>query len=136
MIPQLGPVREQSRPVTRTPEFQSPLTGAVLMQVTMTATQETTVRPAFKDKKGNPATVDGQPQYFTDNSDVLALEPQDDGSCVVRAVGPLGVAKLTMLADADLGEGREDLIGTVDFDITGGKATVVELEVAPPTEQE
>lgn len=110
------------------------------MATTLTATQQRVVSPRFEDKKGNPAKVDGAPTWSTDNTDVLALEPAADGlSCVVKAVGPLtqpdSPAMVTMTADADLGEGFEPVIGTIEFEVGPGKATVVTLEAGEPTEQ-
>lgn len=106
------------------------------MATQMTITQFTTVRvKRFLDARGNPAIVDGVPEWNTDNSDILALEPADDGmSCKVTAVGMVGAAMVQMTADADLGAGFKPLVGTIEFDITPGQATTVELEVDTPAD--
>lgn len=134
----IGPVGEQTRPVVKTPHRCRRLkTQEIDMATQLTVTQFTTIRVrAFKDKKGNPAAVDGPPQWNTSNSDVLAIEPADDGmSCKVSAVGPIGTALVQMTADVKLGTDFEPLIGTVDFEVTPGQATVVELDVDPASEQ-
>ena len=50
-------------------------------------------------------------------------------------VGPVGAALVTLRADADLGEGVQEIIGTMDFVVIAGRAVALELEAGPPTEQ-
>jgi len=102
----------------------------------MTYSQQVTLSVAFTDKKGNPAAVDGVPEWSTDNPTVLALTPAADGlSCLVKAAGPLGTAKVTLKADADLGAGVTDIVGTFDVEITAGVATTVTITAGTPEEQ-
>jgi hypothetical protein len=102
----------------------------------LTDSQDVVVTPKFTSKKGNPARVDGVPEWLVDNSELLALTPAADGlSCSVSAVGPLGTATVTMKADADLGSGVVDVLGTLEIEVTGGGATTVSLEPGTPTEQ-
>ena len=106
------------------------------MAFTMSDSQQTNCSVVFVDKKGNPAPVDGVPQWLVDNPNVLALAPAADGmSCLVSAVGPLGDATVTVKADADLGSGVTEVIGTLAVTITGGTATTVTITPAAPTEQ-
>ncbi len=136
IVPMLGAITEQSSPVTKTPKFHSCLKGETLMAFTMTDSQQTTMSVKFVDKKGQPAKVDGAPEWSTDNTDVLALTPAADGlSCLVAAAGPLGDGTITLKADADLGAGVVPLIGTVDVSVTGGQATVVTIDPGTPSEQ-
>jgi hypothetical protein len=137
IVPIIGPVSEQQRPPTPTPWFYKwPTMGEIMAGVKMSDSQQCNVTVTFADRRGNPASVDGVPEWSTDNTDVLALEPSGDGkSCLVKAVGPLGTATVTMKADADMGQGSTPVIGTLDFEITGGAATVVKLEPGTPAEQ-
>lgn len=138
MIPTVGVVSEQSGPVAPTPQHQSPrpIEGVLLMAQSITDSQQVTLGVKFLDKKGQPAKVDGVPVWLTDNSEVLALTPAADGlSCLVKAVGPLGTAKVSMTADADLGAGVIDLVGVEDVTVTAGQATVVSITAGPPEEQ-
>jgi hypothetical protein len=83
-----------------------------------------------KDKFGNDAAVDGTPAWQSSNPDVLAVEPDADGkSAVVRALGPIGTAQITVTVDADLGEGVKTLIGAVALDSISGEANVLALTV-------
>ncbi len=106
------------------------------MAFTLTDSQQVPVSVAITDKKGNPAKVDGVPVWQVDNPNVLALTPAADGmSCLVAAVGPLGTAKVSMTADADLGAGITEIIGVLDIEVTGGTATTVVLTPGTPTDQ-
>ena len=138
IIPTLGPIVEQAGPPAKTPQFKGPKPNRrnLLMAFSLTDSQQTTLSVKFVDKKGNPANVDGVPEWSTDNTDVLALTPAADGlSCVAASVGPLGVAKVTLKADADLGAGTEPIFGTLEIDVTAGNAATVTIDAAAPTEQ-
>lgn len=130
-------VSEANRAVARTPQFYDwPLLGETLMGLQLTDSQQCDLSAKIVDKKGNPAKVDGVPVWLTDNPDVLALTPSADGlSCNIAATGPLGTAKVTMKADADLGAGVTELVGTIDVEVTAGQATSIELAASTPTEQ-
>jgi hypothetical protein len=104
--------------------------------VQITATQDLPVAIKLADRKGNPGTPDGVPEWATDNTDVLALTPAADGlSCTVSAVGMLGTATVQVTADAEFGSGVTAVIGTLEVEVTPGKATVVTIEPGTPTEQ-
>jgi hypothetical protein len=116
----------------------SRLKGEVLVMATMTNTQRKRVHFKVKNRRGGPAKFDGTPEWFSDNSDVLRLEPAADGmSCYVYAVGPLtdSPVNVTMRADADLGAGVRPLLGTISFEITAGEAALIELQDDPAEEE-
>lgn len=138
MIPVLGPVRENSGRVTATPQYARwPLLGGnLLVAFQMTASQQVALSVKFTDSKGNPASVDGVPQWLIDNPNVVALQPAPDGlSCTAVAMGPLGTVTVSMRADADLGAGSEEIIGTFDMQIVAGQATLVQITAGAPVEQ-
>ncbi len=129
--------QEQPQLTEPTPQFQQTFhKGEVSIMVTLTSNQQVTLSVAFKDKKGNPAPVDGAPVWGVDHPNVVALEPNADGlSCVVKAVGPIGGALVSVQADADLGDGMTPLAGTSEFQVTAGSAAVVEITAGPVSEQ-
>ena len=136
LVPRLGVVTEQTGPVAPTPQFQGKKKGRLIVAFQLTDSQQTTVTIKPQDKKGNPAPVDGAPQWLVDNPNVLALTPSADGlSCLVAAVGPLGTATVSVKADADLGGGVTELVGLLEVEVTGGQAVTVALEPGTPTEQ-
>lgn len=132
-------VEDQSTLVAKNVTFYKPSPSSLrylIMAFSITSSQQVTISVKFVDKKGNPAPVDGVPQWSTDNTDVFTLTPAADGmSCVCAAVGAIGDGKITLNADADLGAGVTPIIGTVDGSVTAGQATTVNLDVSTPSEQ-
>ncbi len=139
MVPALGPFVEQSGQIAKTPQFQGPKLKKIrnlILMFDLAATKQTTLSVKFVDRKGNPAKVDGVPEWLTDNSELLSLTPSSDGmSCECVAVGPLGTANITLTADADLGAGIVALVGTEQVNITAGDATAVTIDHSEPSEQ-
>ncbi len=138
LIPELGRFREQTEPVVKTPQFLRPKPHPryLIMAFNLVDTQtvKVTVKPV--DKKGNPAVLDGVPEWSVDNPNVLALTPAADGlSCDVSAVGPIGDATVTFKGDTRVGPEVNPILGTLDITVTGGEATTVTLEPGTPTEQ-
>jgi hypothetical protein len=112
--------------------------GPVLVMAEMSNTQRKRLHFQVFNRLGGPARFDGAPEWSTDNSDVLRLEPAPNGlSCFVYAVGPITdvPVNVTMQADADLGEGVRPIIGTIAFVITAGEAERIELMDDPAEEQ-
>ena len=140
----VGLPTEQRGPVGKTPhkqQFPFPY-GKVILAMQMTATQYVTVSLKWKDKKSTPAKVQ-DPQFIVSNSELLAIknekhEEVDGGtvsSCEVWAVGPIGTSAVSLIGDADLGEG----VKTIRFDgqilIVGGQAVAGTLDFSLPLEQ-
>ena len=127
---------ERLTPVARTPEFLNSRKGEILMALALPATHQVNLSVEVRDRLGNPAEVQDPLEWSTDNVDLLALTPSDDGrTCQVAAVGPLGMAVVTLRADADLGEGVVHIVGSLEVTVTAGTATVVELVADTPVEQ-
>lgn len=137
MIPIIGPVRETSGSIIKTSnKYKFPLTGVLLMAFKLTDTQQVDLSATFIDKKGNPAPVDGLPEWFTDNPNVLSLVPSPDGlACKISAVGPIGTAIVSMKADADLGSGIIPISGLFDVEVVSGAAVQVTITPGTPSEQ-
>lgn len=143
LVPMLGPITEQTGPVTKTPQYQCRHkfpSARMLVMFTMSATQKVDLTIAPQDKKGNPAPVQDV-TWVTDNSEVLALTPSADGlTCTVAAVGPLTAAgtpaRVTVSADADMGAGVVTIVGFLDVEITAGQATIIAINPGAPSEQE
>ncbi len=142
LVPHIGLMTEQTSPVVKTPQYARHLrlVKESLMAVQkMTVTQNVviTIDPNdIKDKKGNVAKLDGPPSWGTDNSDLLALTPADDGmSCKVSAVGLIGTCTLQVSGDGDLGPGVSLALGSLGFEIAAGNAAVITINPGTPTEQ-
>lgn len=108
----------------------------LVMSFTLNDNQQVNAKVAFVDKKGNPANVDGAPQWMVDNPNLLSITPAADGmSCLIAAVGPLGSGNVTVKVDADLGAGTTEIIGMAQVDVVGGAANTVTINFDQPTDQ-
>lgn len=86
----------------------------------------------IRDKFGNDAAIDGVPAWASSNPAALAVEPAADGrSAVVRALGPIGTAQITVTVDADMGDGVRELVGVAVLDAISGEANVMALTIGP-----
>jgi hypothetical protein len=86
----------------------------------------------IRDKFGNDAAIDGVPAWASSNPTALVVEPAADGrSAVVRALGPIGTAQITVTVDADLGDGIRELVGVALIDSISGEANVMALTIGP-----
>jgi hypothetical protein len=119
--------------------FTVTLDGQVFPEVDsmlLKATQECDVTVAYQDSLGNPAQVQGPPEWATDSPSLLALVVAADGlSAVVRATGSVGTGQVTAKADADLGDGVTEIIGVLDFEVVAGDAAVVVLNAGEAREK-
>jgi hypothetical protein len=98
-------------------------------------TDEQKISFAFvpKTAAGNPAKVDGVPVWSVSNTDALDLVVGEDGlSATVSAKGPLGVAQVIVVADADLGAGVRTLTATADVVVVAAEAATVGLVAGTP----
>jgi hypothetical protein len=107
----------------------------------MTMTEELSIDQKFNvrigsitDRAGNPARLDSVPTWDSSNTTALTVTAAPDGmSAVVTAGDVMADAVLvTMRADADLGEGVREIIGTLQVNVTAGEAQFVELEADVP----
>lgn len=101
----------------------------------LTDTQKVTCTIDPRNIKGNPAPVDGVPQWSSSNPAVATVTPSDDGlSATVTAVG-VGVTQISCVADADLdaGETRE-ITGVLDVDVRPSEAVTLGIVAGTPEE--
>lgn len=88
------------------------------------------------DENEKPAKVDGKPEWALTDATLANLEVAEDGmKAVIKPIGPLGSFKVQVKADADLGEGVEELIGESDVvEIVAGKAKFIKLTLGQPVD--
>jgi hypothetical protein len=93
---------------------------------------------SITDSQGRPAEVDDVPVWASSDETVLTVEAEADGmTASIVTVAP-GTARVTVHADADLGDGVVDLVG-VSEDVTvtvnpNSMASVVTLELGAPVD--
>lgn len=102
----------------------------------LTDTQQVTgtIRP--RNAQGNPAPIDGVPQWSTSNPSVATVTPSADGlTCVVRAAG-IGTTQVAVVCDADLGEGVRELTTLDDIEVKASEAVTIGIEWGTPENQQ
>lgn len=99
------------------------------------ATQNVGLSVVATDRKGNPASVQN-PTWSSSDTAVATVSSSADGlSALVSAVGPLGECTITLVADADLGDGVSEVEGTFDLEVKAGDAAVFAISAGTPEEQ-
>lgn len=90
---------------------------------------------AIKDKGGNPALVDGAPVWSLTDPSLGSFEVAADGmTALLSATGPLGSCMVQVLADADLGDGQQDLLGEYPVDFVAGDAATIAISAGAPVD--
>jgi hypothetical protein len=97
-----------------------------------------TIEPV--DAKGNPAKIDGQPNWNSSSTDIANVAPEpDDGSgkwsAWVTPVGAVGTCQINVIADADLGSGITQITGVLDLEVVSGQAVSFQISTAAPVPQ-
>jgi len=106
----------------------------VMALLILTDEQKCSVSVAFKTDKGNPAPVDGVPVWASSNEATVVVTPAADGlSAELTTPGGLGVAQISVKADADLGAGTTEITGLLDVEVKPAGATIVEIVPGTPT---
>jgi hypothetical protein len=107
--------------------------GDILMLQILTVAQKVTAFPVITDVYGNPARVDGVPTWAVSDETILELLPAADGlSCVILPRGPLGLAQVSVQADADLGAGVRPIAATADVEVLSAEAVAIGLTFGTP----
>lgn len=135
LIPILGLITQTIGDVPKAPQYQKfPLIGGELLVATKFTTIEqlpVSIQPV--NAKGQPAEIDGPATWLTDSSDLLTLEPSDDGlTCLIKSTGMPGRAVVQVTCDADLGEGTTPLVGTIDIEVVSAPATSIVVTPGTP----
>jgi hypothetical protein len=95
--------------------------------------QEADVALTITDRAGNPAAIHGVPTWEAADNDVVEIVESDDGrSAVIRSRDVIGETTITAMADADLGEGVEEIRGVLAVAATAGNARLLELQAGAP----
>ena len=67
----------------------------------------------FLKPDGTEGKIDGIPTWSTNRPDLIEITPADDGySAKIRSLGAIGTASIVVSADADLGDGFQEIIIT------------------------
>lgn len=95
--------------------------------------QQARIRLAVTDRGGNPAKIDGVPDWASSDPGVMTVTADANDPMVALCVPFDDAADLlvdvTATVDADLGDGMQQLVGVLNWAITGGSARFVGLTV-------
>lgn len=102
------------------------------MLITITNEEKVQVTLAPTTAAGNPATLDGAPVWTVTEGDAT-LDVAVDGLSAFLISGDANKnSKITVTADADLGEGVVTLTDTIDLAVVAASANALGLVVATP----
>ena len=103
------------------------------MAFVLTDSQKVKLTIAPVNSAGNPAPIDGVPEWSVSDSTLLDIVVDTDGmSATVSAVGPLGSVQVNVSADADLGAGVSTITGVLDIEVTASQATSLGIAAGVP----
>lgn len=115
-------------------EFYQKINGELVkvdnmfMKVESVADLSAAFKGKLKDGTLVDAKVDGKPQWELLNPELGLLEVSEDGLSAVFTAGQKAVVgQIQLKADADLGEGVKEIIGTLDVELSPPEAEVVEI---------
>jgi hypothetical protein len=102
------------------------------VQMDLKADQQVTLSADWRDEVGNPADApDGATLAYTvDNTDVIALTDNGDGTAVAAATGSLGTATV----HAEVTAGGRTISGDLLIAVVPGDAERFEIAASEPTE--
>lgn len=85
---------------------------------------------------GNPTTVE-DPTWSSSDEAIVAVvaDPADASMAIARAVGPVGLATVTLNADLELGDGVQPAEAVLDIEVVGGDASVFNISAGTVREQ-
>jgi hypothetical protein len=89
-----------------------------------------------RDKKQNPAALDGVPTWGSSDETIVTVAAAPDGlTAVLTAVGPLGTAQVNVTGDAKMGPETVTLSGTLDVQVVAGEAVTLGITTGTPESQ-
>ncbi len=95
--------------------------------------QKVTATLAPLDQYGNPARIDGVPEWNNSDATIVELVPAADGlTAVVTTLGPLGTVQITATADADLGQGVRPITQQADIQVEPSEAVTLGIKFGAP----
>lgn len=101
------------------------------MLVTITNEQKVLIGLNPVTAAGNPAVLDGIPSWAVTEGDATIEAAADGMSCYLIS-GTVGNSKITVTADADLGEGVRTLSDTIDLAVVSAEASTLGLIAGTP----
>lgn len=108
------------------------------MAATITINQKVSGQVTAVDRKGNPAQVEAGSWKFSSSDPAVAeitQDAEDESKFTVTSVG-FGVCQINVSADADLGEGVEEISAFAAVEVIKEKAVGFGFTFGEPTDKE
>lgn len=102
------------------------------MALILTDEQECDLSVEFKTAAGNAGRVDGIPVWSVSNPSVVTVTVAADGRTAVVSSASLGETQVSVVADADLGEGVRQITGVLDVTVQAAEVVVVGVVAGTP----
>ncbi len=116
----IGPV------TTKTREINTP------MEVRITNEQQVTVTLTPKTDAGKPAKLDGVPSWEVVSGDSKVTPSADGMSALLVSADDPGDTQILVKADADIGEGVEELSEIIKLTVAGATAKNLGITIGAP----
>jgi len=101
------------------------------MSFALKADQKVSASVSAVDEMGNPTQFTGTAVYAVDDTAILSLTDNGDGSCSVAATGTLGTAVLSV---TDTETSGQEFMGSIAIDVVAGDVTTLAIELGEPEE--
>lgn len=109
---------------------QFEIKGRSPVMFTLPADKKVKVQVKYVDSKGNTARVDGDVQWESSDDEVASVGVLQGETTKAEVIpgDKLGQAQITATADADLGEGSQEIIATMNIIVVAGSAVTASIE--------
>jgi hypothetical protein len=102
--------------------------GTAPMTYKLPDDKQIAVKVAYLDSKGRPAEVDGDVEWESSDTTivVVTVSPDDSTQALIAPAGEdlLGQVQISATADADVGDGVNHVVCTLDVTLIGGEAVI------------
>lgn len=102
------------------------------MDVKITNEQKVTVTLSPKTDTGKPAKLDGKPSWTVISGNSTVVQAEDGMSADLVSADDPGDTSILVKADADLGEGVEEISEIIKLSVVGATAKNLGITVGPP----
>ena len=110
-----------------------PKTKDCMLTVNLTTEEQVNVKLTPVTPRGKPAKVDGVPEWQVISGNATLTPAADGLSCVIVSGDDPGTTEVAVKADADLGEGVEEISDFIEAVVGGVKAISLGLIADAPT---
>lgn len=101
----------------------------------ITTTQKATLTLDPRDAKGNPAKLDGIPEWSVADTSVATVEVGPGGLTATVVAVAVGSTQVNVKADARIGPEVKELAGVLEVQVSSAEAVTLGISAGEPSEQ-